>query len=80
MVRRLSIYISVVENLKSIYFSGRRKCVGENFAKSNLFIFFASFMHSFDFEFNGGKLLPSMEGVDGITIAPKSFQVKLKSR
>lgn len=62
------------------FLAGRRKCIGENFAKSNLFIFFATFMMSFDMEYKGGRSVPPMEGVDGITIAPKPFKVTLKAR
>lgn len=49
-------------------------------AKSNLFLFFSTFMHAFDMECPEGEPLPPMEGVDGITIAPKPVNIRLKSR
>jgi methyl farnesoate epoxidase/farnesoate epoxidase len=58
--------------------SGKRRCMGEHLAKSSLFLFFASFMHSFDMAHDGR--LPDMEGVDGITLSPKPFSVILKDR
>lgn len=59
---------------------GRRKCIGENFAKSNLFLFFATFLISFDMEYKGEGAVPSMEGLDGITISPQPCKVLLKVR
>jgi methyl farnesoate epoxidase / farnesoate epoxidase len=57
---------------------GKRRCVGENLAKSSLFIFFASFMHSFDIEV--AENLPGLDGKDGITLSAKPFKVKLTRR
>lgn len=59
------------------FIAGRRRCIGENLAKSNLFLFFATFMHAFDMK---SSLVPPMEGVDGITIAPKPLRVKITSK
>lgn len=56
---------------------GRRRCMGENLAKCSLFLFFASFMHAFDFQ---AKEMPAIEGYDGITISPYPFKLILKSR
>lgn len=59
------------------FVAGRRRCIGENLAKSNLFVFFATFMHSFDMK---SAIVPPMEGVDGITIAPKPLRVRITSK
>lgn len=57
---------------------GKRRCVGENVAKSSLFLFFASVLHFFDFE--AVDELPDLTGIDGISLAPKPFRVKLVKR
>lgn len=54
--------------------------MGENLAKSSLFLFFASFMHSFYVTTPAGHDLPDTNGLDGITIAPKPFKVMLTPR
>lgn len=57
---------------------GKRRCLGENVAKSSLFLFFASIAHSFDIKCVGE--LPDLMGIDGISLAPKPFKVKLWRR
>ncbi|XP_070495476.1 methyl farnesoate epoxidase-like [Chironomus tepperi] len=57
---------------------GKRRCLGENVAKSSLFLFFASIVHSFDIKCVGE--LPDLMGIDGISLAPKPFKVKLWRR
>ncbi|XP_037035613.1 methyl farnesoate epoxidase-like [Bradysia coprophila] len=60
--------------------SGKRRCMGENLAKSSLFLYLASFIHSFDMEIPAGNGLPDVTGLDGITLSPKPFEVLLKPR
>jgi methyl farnesoate epoxidase / farnesoate epoxidase len=57
---------------------GKRRCIGENLAKSSLFMLFTSVMHVFDIK-PVGKL-PSMEARDGITLSPQPFRAKLTRR
>lgn len=57
---------------------GKRRCVGENVAKSSLFLFFATTIHFFDME--TADELADLSGVDGISLAPKPFRVKLTKR
>ncbi|KAG5683596.1 hypothetical protein PVAND_012869 [Polypedilum vanderplanki] len=57
---------------------GKRRCIGENVAKSSLFLFFASTMHTFT-PYCIGEL-PSLTGIDGISLAPKPFKVLLRRR
>lgn len=54
--------------------------MGENFAKSSLFLFFASFMHAFDFSVVTDDKTPDLEPQDGITLSPKPFQLILHSK
>lgn len=60
--------------------SGKRRCIGEQLAKSSLFLFFASFLHSFDIKSIDGEPLPDQIGYDGITLAPIPFKVRLSRR
>lgn len=55
-----------------------RRCIGENLAKSSLFLFFSTFLHFFNVEPAGE--LPDVVGRDGITLSPKPFKVKLTGR
>lgn len=60
--------------------SGKRRCMGENLAKSTLFLFFATFLHSFEFRVSQGHSMPSTEGYDGITLSPKPFKLVITPR
>lgn len=54
--------------------------MGENLAKTSLFLFFATFMHSFNMLIPDGTHLPDIQPNDGITLQPKPFQIQLQSR
>lgn len=60
--------------------TGKRRCMGENLAKTSLFLFFATFMHSFNMLIPDGTHLPDIQPNDGITLQPKPFQIQLQSR
>uniref|UniRef100_A0A1B0D226 Cytochrome P450 n=1 Tax=Phlebotomus papatasi TaxID=29031 RepID=A0A1B0D226_PHLPP len=58
--------------------NSRRRCMGENLAKSSLFIFFATFMHVFEMRLPDNEPeMPDLDGVDGITLSPKPYRVIL---
>lgn len=59
---------------------GKRRCMGEHLAKSSMFLFLASFMHSFEMRIPQGDDLPDVIGLDGITLSPKPFKVILSQR
>lgn len=59
---------------------GRRMCLGDVLARMELFLFFATFMHSFDMTLPPGQSLPSLKGTVGVTITPETFKVCLQSR
>nr|WET52710.1 cytochrome P450 [Phaedon brassicae] len=59
---------------------GRRMCLGEVLARMELFMFFSSFLHSFDISVPADSTLPSLKGVAGVTISPKPFKVSLRAR
>ncbi|CAD7080762.1 unnamed protein product [Hermetia illucens] len=59
---------------------GKRRCMGENLARSSLFLFFSSFVQNFDVILFEGQPLPDIEGLDGITLSPKPYKAVLKIR
>ncbi|XP_049540774.1 methyl farnesoate epoxidase-like [Anopheles darlingi] len=59
--------------------AGRRRCLGEALAKPAVFLFFTGILHRFTIE-SPDDQLPSVEGMDGITLAPVPFQIRLKER
>ena len=59
---------------------GRRICLGEAVAKMELFLFLTAMIKQFDFVLPDGQSGPDMEGVLGITHAPKPFKVRFIPR
>ncbi|XP_023015476.2 methyl farnesoate epoxidase [Leptinotarsa decemlineata] len=55
---------------------GRRRCLGESLGKANVFMFFTAVLHNFNIEKFGEEEL-TLEGFDGVTMAPKPFKAKL---
>ena len=55
---------------------GRRICIGKAVAKMNLFLFLTAMIKQVDFTLPDGQSEPDMEGVLGITYAPKPFKVR----
>ena len=55
---------------------GQRICIGEAVAKMELFLFLTTMIKQFDFVLPEGQSEPDMEGVLGITYAPKPFKVR----
>ena len=55
--------------------AGRRQCLGESLARTELFLVLARLLHSFRFENPPGCDLPSLEPITGIAIMPKPFKV-----
>lgn len=60
--------------------TGRRKCLGESVAKVENFLFFANMLKNFKLEVPEGDILPTTEPLDGMTIGPHHFNVKLTTR
>ena len=59
---------------------GRRICLGEAVAKMELFLFLTSMIKHFDFVLPEGESKPDLEGVLGLTHAPKPFKVRAIER
>ncbi|XP_006823373.1 cytochrome P450 2U1-like [Saccoglossus kowalevskii] len=60
--------------------AGRRVCMGEQLAKHELFLYFSAMMHQFKFTLPVGTKKPCTEGVLGITLVPKQYDVVIKER
>lgn len=59
--------------------SGQRMCLGDNIAQLELQLFFTNIMHVFDIQAPSSGL-PSLEGVTGVTVSPKDFEVNFIAR
>ncbi|KAK8750012.1 hypothetical protein OTU49_015182, partial [Cherax quadricarinatus] len=59
---------------------GRRMCLGNVLARSELFLFFTSILHVFNLATPENEPLPSMEGILGTTYTPKAFKLSFIPR
>ncbi|XP_011299259.1 probable cytochrome P450 303a1 isoform X1 [Fopius arisanus] len=59
---------------------GKRRCLGELLARASLFIFFSSIIHNFDIETPEDQGLPILDGIDGFTVSPRPYLIKLTPR
>lgn len=66
--------------LHKCFVLGKRRCLGEALAKTNLFLFFTALLHNFILEKEDFDAKLSMNGFDGVTISPKPFKAKLIPR
>ncbi|XP_072045167.1 cytochrome P450 2U1-like [Amphiura filiformis] len=55
--------------------AGRRKCLGEQLALMELFLFITHLLHRFKFSLPEGAPTPSLEGIMGATLAPKYYDI-----
>ncbi|XP_077997723.1 cytochrome P450 2U1-like [Glandiceps talaboti] len=60
--------------------TGRRVCMGDQLAKKEIFLYFASLMHQFKFSQPKGTERLTVEVDFGITLVPKPFDVIIESR
>uniref|UniRef100_A0A182NGX5 Cytochrome P450 n=1 Tax=Anopheles dirus TaxID=7168 RepID=A0A182NGX5_9DIPT len=59
--------------------SGRRRCLGEALAKPAVFLFFTAILHRFTIE-SADEKLPSLNAIDGITLSPQPYSLRLRER
>ena len=59
---------------------GKRQCLGETLAKSELFIFFCGILQYFKIEEEVPGILPSDDYIVGATTLPKPFKIRLEKR
>ncbi|XP_071965945.1 cytochrome P450 1B1-like [Antedon mediterranea] len=59
--------------------AGRRRCLGSDLAKTELFIFFSHLLHQCHFE-SAAAEKPSLERIHGLTVRPRNFKLKIRPR
>lgn len=59
---------------------GKRKCLGENLARSCLFTFFVGILQKYRLELADNMDMPSLETLPGIVLSPKPYKVLFKKR
>nr|CAD7430294.1 unnamed protein product [Timema monikensis]CAD7436102.1 unnamed protein product [Timema monikensis] len=59
---------------------GKRSCLGESLARSNLFITFTSLLQNFALRLPEGVPRPSTEPEGGLTFTTKPFSIVMKPR
>ncbi|XP_072758882.1 methyl farnesoate epoxidase isoform X2 [Anoplolepis gracilipes] len=59
---------------------GKRRCLGEQLARSALFLFFTNIVHYFDMKISTDHDKPDLKCYDGFTLSPKPYYLKLTKR
>lgn len=59
---------------------GKRRCIGEVLAKTNLFLLCTTLIQNFYFEIPDGHDLPSEEPIDGVTPNVKDYEAMIVLR
>lgn len=60
--------------------AGRRVCLGESLAKTELFLVSARLLHQFTFERALGQPMPDLTGHVGVVFVPGSYKISIKNR
>lgn len=60
--------------------AGRRGCLGESLAKTELFLVASRLMHQFQIENPPGKPLPDLSGEVGVVLMPEGYEVCITER
>ena len=59
---------------------GKRRCLGESLAKTELFIFFTGLIHKFEIKLANEDDVPSTKYRPGLTLAPYPFKIRFIAR
>lgn len=59
---------------------GKRMCLGENLARTELFIILTSLIWNFQFDFDPALPVPSFDAVLGFTLSPLPYSLRMKKR
>lgn len=60
--------------------AGRRGCLGESLAKTEMFLVASRLLHQFKFENPAGRPLPDLSGEVGVVLMPGPFEICAKDR
>ena len=77
---KASISVIVIQNSPFNFLAGRRKCLGEQLALMELFLFLTHLLHRFKFRLPEDAPTPCLQGIMGATLAPESYEVCAISR
>ena len=59
---------------------GKRACLGESLARAELFLIFTALIHNYHIHPVHPHLLPSLEPLVGVTMAPQPYSVRIAKR
>lgn len=79
LIQEIKCFI-VVHCTIVLFFSGKRRCLGEILAKNFIFLFFTGLLHHYTFSSIPGEPLPSGNPIPGITLSPEPFKVQMIPR
>jgi len=60
--------------------AGKRLCLGDTVARTQMFLFFSCILHQFSFSYVTGEKPPSLEPSVGLILEPKDCSLYMKSR
>ncbi|GBN54628.1 hypothetical protein AVEN_104012-1 [Araneus ventricosus] len=78
LLNNFLIDMQYLDNVANI-FLGKRSCPGEPFARSEVFMYLVCIMQKFHVSLPEGAV-PDFEGVLGLSLAPKPFEICIKKR
>jgi cytochrome P450 len=63
-----------------LFFAGPRFCIGEPLARMELFLFFTNLLQRYTFTTKDESDLPSLDGIQALTLTALPYELVAKSR